>query len=48
MVGILLTLLAVILVICLAFCYTGPKTVMHEDHVLWQKGRRPTPKKRVT
>jgi hypothetical protein len=48
MVGILLTLLAVILVICLAFRYPGPKTFMHESQILWQKGRKPAAKKRVS
>jgi hypothetical protein len=48
MVGIVLTLLAVILVICLAFCYTGPKTFIHEDQMLWQKGRKPAAKKKTS
>jgi hypothetical protein len=47
MVGILLTLLAVILVICLAFCYSGKNTIVHQhaDQLLWHRSRKTARKK---
>jgi hypothetical protein len=43
MVGILLTLAAVVVVICLAFCHSGRNTLMqeHEDAVRPGKRRKP-------
>jgi hypothetical protein len=39
MIGILLTILAVVLVICLAFCYSGRHTLVNE-----QSDRKPAKK----